>query len=49
MSTLKKVAVIGGGAYVGYQLGKATSRYVCTRTRQCTGNVYLETFDEEIE
>ena len=26
MSNLKKAAVIGGGAYLGYQLGKATSK-----------------------
>ena len=25
--TLKKAAMIGGGAYVGYQLGKATGRF----------------------
>jgi hypothetical protein len=26
MSTLKKAAVVGAGVYVGYQIGKATSR-----------------------
>ena len=32
MKNLKKAAIVGAGVYAGYQIGKATSRFVISTT-----------------